>query len=608
MSRRHLPFLFIALLASAAGGADAPRQVKVSDLPAYRDELVSVRGTVRDVFPDERDANYIFLRLLTDDGPVFATALCKNPEQRAFVTGLVDAEISATGFCRPSNFKNLQPRRHLGYSISVIKAQGGRLTVLTPAPADPFRVPEIDETTELGPIQIQQLGKRRLRGKVLAVWGRGNLLVKTPSERFSHIELNAESLPTVGSFVEAVGFADTDAYRLNLTRAIWRPTAAWPTTDDVAQAVPAARVLDNRSVNTEMYGRLIELEGVVQTLPGDAKDGIVRIDSDGYAVPLDASACPAVLDGLTVGCRVKATGLCLLNIENYRSNNVFPQVRGFSLILRDPADLTVLARPPWWNSQRLGGLLVVILGVTIFLFIWNRSLRILAERRGRQLADEQIQRTGTELKVLERTRLSVDLHDALSQNLAGVTFALDAAKALTRDTGPVRRYLDIASKALLSCRTELRNCLWDLRNNALGNCSMDEAIRRSLIPIAGKAKTIIRFNVPREKLTDDMAHSVLRIVRELAANALRHGKASTIRIAGCLDGHLLRFTVHDDGTGFGPQPAPGPAEGHFGLQGIRERVRLFNGELTIDRDKASGAHVSVSLHLPEFDSPKESPR
>ena len=114
-------------------------------------------------------------------------------------------------------------------------------------------------------------------------------------------------------------------------------------------------------------------------------------------------------------------------------------------------------------------------------------------------------------------------------------------------------------------------------------------------PPAG-AQLAVRFNVPRTRLSDNTVHALLRIIRELSINAVRHGRASTIRIAGSLDGDTLAFSVRDDGCGFDPTSAPGVLQGHFGLEGIRERVRALGGTLTIESAPGCGAKAIVRLY------------
>ena len=243
----------------------------------------------------------------------------------------------------------------------------------------------------------------------------------------------------------------------------------------------------------------------------------------------------------------------------------------------------------------VAGLLTLLAGV----LVWNRSLNRLATRRGRELADEQISRVLSELKVGERTRLAVELHDSLSQNLAGVACQVGALKnVLGRDPSAVQSRVRTVERMLQSTRSELRNCLFDLRSNVIDDPDMANAIRRTLDEAEIDAEISVRFDVPREKLLDSTAHAILSIVRELAGNAVRHGHATRIRVAGSIDnGHLL-FSVRDNGCGFDPDTAPGLSDGHFGLDGIRNRASGFNGTFTVSSSPGRGTRAVVDIPLP----------
>lgn len=105
----------------------------------------------------------------------------------------------------------------------------------------------------------------------------------------------------------------------------------------------------------------------------------------------------------------------------------------------------------------------------------------------------------------------------------------------------------------------------------------------------------IDLALPRDRLTEQTVHTLVRIVRELATNAVRHGHARTICITGSSDGPVLRLTVEDDGCGFDPETRAGVDEGHFGLQGVAERIRACHGRLEIKSSKDKGTKVCVEL-------------
>jgi signal transduction histidine kinase len=283
---------------------------------------------------------------------------------------------------------------------------------------------------------------------------------------------------------------------------------------------------------------------------------------------------------------------------NWHPNAPFPHIERFSIIVRTPDDVEILSYPPWWTTGRLFAVIGALLALLSGIFVWNRMLKRLAERRGLELADEKVAHVTSDLKVYERTRLAVELHDSLSQNLTGVSLAIRAANRLAdSDPAAMRQSLNVASNALDSCRDELRNCLWDLRNQTLEESDMNEAIRQTLVPHVGGTKLSIRFNVSRERLSDNTAHGILRIIRELASNAVRHGGATEIRIAGSIEKDRPLFSVSDNGGGFDPQTAPGIRQGHFGLQGIRDRIDGFEGDFVLDSMPGKGTKATIAIRL-----------
>ena len=126
---------------------------------------------------------------------------------------------------------------------------------------------------------------------------------------------------------------------------------------------------------------------------------------------------------------------------------------------------------------------------------------------------------------------------------------------------------------------------------------MTEAIERTLEPHAVGANVSVRFNVPRERLSDSETHTILRIVRELVVNAIRHGKATVVKVAGECHDNTISFSVTDNGCGFDPATAPGPEQGHFGLLGVRERLNDFGGSFDLESAPGKGAKATISMAI-----------
>ena len=172
----------------------------------------------------------------------------------------------------------------------------------------------------------------------------------------------------------------------------------------------------------------------------------------------------------------------------------------------------------------------------------------LVERRGRELLKERTTRDEAELKKAERTRLAVELHDALSQNLTGIALQLDAAELTAeKNNGSDLPHLRKIRIMMQSCRDNLKNCLWDLRNLAIDQPFLSDSIRMTLSPVVGATELSIDFPVRTRNLSDNIIHAILCMIRELAVNAVRHGKATHIDIHGWLSAAGIGFTVKDDG-------------------------------------------------------------
>ncbi len=569
----------------------APRSITGRELEEDSDlglRLVTVRGKVHDVFRDEIDPPWLFFVLDSGGVAVYFAAYSETAAVEDF-DRFIGATVSATGIANDSTGARAVMKRVIyAHSPSAIQ-------MLAPSTADPFDVPRISEIAT--PHDITHFASTRCRtaGHVVAVWDAASrILLAADDGDLMRVDLRNLPAPPYGSHVEVAGIPETDLYRINLSRAIWRKTPGAPFREQQAIDISADRLVSNvmgvSAKNASLHGQSVRLRGIVRGLPAVGLErGKAYLESGQSMIPVDAGACLEAFDDVTVGCLVEVTGTLIHETESWRTNRVLPQIQEILVAVRRAEDIKVLSRPPWWTPARLlmaiGVLIVALFGVVG----WS-----VARRRAEQLA-----RITSELKVYERTRLAVELHDTLSQTLTGVSMGIDSALDVAAKLSPeLTQQLKYTSKAVDACRAELRDCLWDLRSQALEKENMNDAIRLALSPILSNAALSLRFNVPRGQLPDDIAHTILKIVRELVANAVRHGRASSVGVAGCVDGGALKFSVSDDGCGFNPAETPGFADGHFGLQGIGERVRRLKGSLEIESSPGGGAKVTVSLPLP----------
>jgi len=560
---------------------------------------VRIKGLVRDAFRDEIDPPWIYLVLNCDSHIVYA-AFQDDALSEKQLADLVDAKVSVMGACRPSSSgKRLFLGRH------IMMSGPSDMVVLERAPADPFAAPLLDELLHAQPDSVLSMKRRRAIGSVIAVWHENRFLLETDSGRLLRVEVSAGArLPSYGDGVEVVGFPETDLYRINLSRAVFRPAKATLRRQAPQEVTPGdiLKTPDGRTkINTDFYGRTIRIRGLVRSLPQpDGDDARMSLECGGYLVPVDTSACPELIDDISPGTELEITGACIFDTDDWHPPATFPRINEFLLVIRQPGDIKVVSRPSWWTPGRLLVIIGALLAALGGIAVWNRMLNRIVDRRTSELTKERLAHDGADLKVEERTRLAVELHDTLAQNLTGISLQIDAAQmAAEENPNSVMPYLETARRKMQNCRENLRNCLWDLRSRAFEEKSLAEAIRKTIAPHVGDAEIQVDVDIPCRKLSDNAIHAVLCIVRELVLNAVRHGRASRIRIAGQLENSGMSLTVADNGVGFDPASRPGMAEGHFGLQGISERARRLGGTFEISSAPGQGAVASLRQLSPE---------
>ena len=577
--------------------------VRIDDLDYRR---VAIRGTVTDVVSDEIDPEYLILFIESKGAratvSVFLPAL-REPLPSADL--LIDAEVSASGvFLAEPTAGRLYRGPHIA------NYDGAEIKIMRPAPGNPFL--ECPSAT-FNPSSVARAKnaahRYRTAGHVTATFGTSSACLALANGENVRVKFASfAGLPPVGASIDVAGFMRSNVFFPQLDNAIWRTNANARLPAHAGCERISARYLlfdedGRRRIKYSYDGHIISLQGrITDVLP--ASDGHLQIvlNADNLTFTAVAPAMPMP----AIGATVEVTGACLL-LDSSGSTDDFARLDGFSVILRTADDLVVISSPPWWTVRRILLVLLVVVALMVVVLVWNILLRRLAERRGRQLASAELAGVQSELKKAERTRLSAELHDSLSQSLTGIGLQLDASQhARNSDVEAADQHLEAARRMLQGCRTELRRCIWDLRSSALDDPDFEQAIRTSLRPIVCDAKLSVRSHVPRSFLSDNVAHAVLRILHELVANALRHGKATSIRIAGDISTGPLKFSVTDNGRGFPPGPMPGPKDGHFGLMGVRERLREMGGSIAMENHAPGGAKVTFVIPFPDKNAAPES--
>jgi signal transduction histidine kinase len=201
----------------------------------------------------------------------------------------------------------------------------------------------------------------------------------------------------------------------------------------------------------------------------------------------------------------------------------------------------------------------------------------------------------------ERRRWARELHDETLQGLGGLRVLLSSALRRAEDG----ELADLLRDGVAEVEREIENLraiITDLRPAALDELGLVPAIEALVARVSAveglEIAAAVALPADGKRLSGELETTVYRLVQEALTNVAKHARAEHVRVAvGLADGRL-EIEVSDDGAGFDA----GAVTAGFGLAGMRERVALSGGQLTI-APSAPGTTVRAKIPLSELDEP-----
>jgi signal transduction histidine kinase len=196
----------------------------------------------------------------------------------------------------------------------------------------------------------------------------------------------------------------------------------------------------------------------------------------------------------------------------------------------------------------------------------------------------------------ERGRWARELHDETLQALGGLKVLLSGAARLD-DAEAMRQKMREAVDQLTGDIHSLRSMIAELRPPALDELGLAPALTSLAQRTSTTTGLEVRTDVDlagEERLTAEVETTVYRIVQEALTNVAKHARAATVELSVRSAQHDVLIAVSDDGVGFDPAA---DLDGGFGLTGMRERVDLAGGELTVGAGSSGGTVIRARLPL-----------
>lgn len=191
---------------------------------------------------------------------------------------------------------------------------------------------------------------------------------------------------------------------------------------------------------------------------------------------------------------------------------------------------------------------------------------------------------------LERQRLARELHDETGQALTSILLGLKQLEGVeSRDAVAALRELVVATLQ------DVRRLAVELRPKVLDDFGLVPALERLTEGFAEHTGMAVDLEAGAvaERLPAEVETAIYRIVQESLTNVVKHAEAQRVSVVVTrLDGRI-KAVIEDDGKGFDPVADAGG----IGLVGMRERIELLDGTLSVESSATSGTTVAAEVPL-----------
>ncbi|MGH2829074.1 MAG: GAF domain-containing sensor histidine kinase [Vicinamibacterales bacterium] len=229
--------------------------------------------------------------------------------------------------------------------------------------------------------------------------------------------------------------------------------------------------------------------------------------------------------------------------------------------------------------------------------IENAQLYQIAKRKEEALAG--LVRETIQVQEEERRRVATEIHDGVTQQLVSIWFRVHACqKLLERGAHPqALQEIEQTKNAIDETLAEARNAIYNLRPATLDDLGLVAALHEFATRYTGETGVKVSIVAPEIlRLSPHIETALFRITQEALANVRKHARATTATVTLDPEREAVTLAVADDGCGFDVDAFNrSRSTTSFGLVGMRERVELVGGRMTLRSSPGKGTTLSVTV-------------
>ncbi|AGL87323.1 PAS domain-containing sensor histidine kinase [Pseudomonas protegens] len=236
-------------------------------------------------------------------------------------------------------------------------------------------------------------------------------------------------------------------------------------------------------------------------------------------------------------------------------------------------------------------------------FVWDGIVWDISESKRIELelasSREQLRELSAHLESVreeEKARIAREVHDELGQMLTVLKLETSMCELAYAQLDPgLHERLNSMKRLIAQLFQLVRDVATALRPPIL-DAGIASAIEWQARRFEARTQIPCLVQVPDNlpRLSDAKAVGLFRILQEALTNVMRHAQAHTVELTLTLEAHELCMSISDDGLGFDTASARPTS---FGLVGMRERVLIMGGSLSLHSERGEGTTLSVRVPL-----------
>ncbi len=222
--------------------------------------------------------------------------------------------------------------------------------------------------------------------------------------------------------------------------------------------------------------------------------------------------------------------------------------------------------------------------------------QLLEELRKRE---EQIRALGEHMMKVEeeeRRRISRELHDEVGQSLLVIRLYLEMVQRdMPGGSEHLGRRLSETQEVAESTIVEMRRLISALSPNVLAELGLTAGIRQFVKNFSRTFPGRVKMRMSNvDKLPETTKIMAYRLVQECFTNAVKHSKAQNVELRLTRRNGRVHVQIEDDGIGFDLKDADKKRDS-FGLAGMKERVTLLGGDISVESALGHGTKVAIAI-------------